>query len=121
MRISEVVPDALDGERLDRVVAVLAGLTRSLASELVSDGSVTLNGVVVTSRTARVLVGSVVGIDRPGNLLAGLAADPDDVMAGSAVGGPGMGPLPAAARLLLRRQFRTAPAQGFGSPAFFGG
>ena len=77
MMISDVVPDALDGERLDRVVAVLADLTRSRASELVSDGFVTLNGAIVTSRTARVAVGSVVEIDRPDDVLAApLSADP---------------------------------------------
>ncbi len=78
MRISDIVPDALNGERLDRVVAVLADLTRSRASELVSDGSVTLNGAVVTSRTARVAVGSVVEIDRPDDVAAlALSGDPD--------------------------------------------
>lgn len=77
MKISDVVPDPLDGERLDRVVAVLADLTRSRAADLVSDGAVSVNGVVVTSRTARVTVGTVVEIDRPDDaVVPGLSADP---------------------------------------------
>jgi 23S rRNA pseudouridine1911/1915/1917 synthase len=55
-----VVPDALAGERLDRVVALEADLTRNAASELVSSGAVTVNGRVVTKGSARVGVGDVV-------------------------------------------------------------
>ena len=76
MKISDTVPDPLDGERLDRVVAVLADLTRSRAADLVSDGAVSVNGVVVTSRTARVAVGTILEIQRPDDVVApGLVAD----------------------------------------------
>lgn len=64
MIIHEIVPDALDGERLDRVVAVIAGVTRSRASELVIDGSVQLDGVAATSRTAKVTAGAELVVDR---------------------------------------------------------
>lgn len=54
------VPDALAGERLDRIVALEADLTRNAASELVSAGAVTLNGHVVTKGSARVAAGDVI-------------------------------------------------------------
>ena len=54
------VPDALAGERLDRIVALEADLTRNAASDLVSSGAVTLNGRVVTKGSARVAAGDVV-------------------------------------------------------------
>ncbi len=40
----EVVPRALDGERLDRVVALVTGGSRSEAAALVDDGAVTVGG-----------------------------------------------------------------------------
>ncbi len=54
---------ALEGERLDRTVATLGDVTRMLASEAVSAGFVKLNGVVVTNRSKRVLLGDVVEVD----------------------------------------------------------
>ena len=65
MNITDIVPDALDGERLDRVVAFMAGVTRSLAQSLVTDGAVTLGGSVVRSKTAKVKAGDVLSMDRP--------------------------------------------------------
>ena len=53
----------------------------------------------------------IVGIDGPRNLVARLAADPRDVVAGSVVGGPGVPPFTAVARLLFRRQFGVAPGR----------
>jgi 23S rRNA pseudouridine1911/1915/1917 synthase len=55
-----VVPDALAGERLDRVVALEADLTRNAAAEVVSTGAVTVNGRVVTKGSARVATGDVI-------------------------------------------------------------
>jgi 23S rRNA pseudouridine1911/1915/1917 synthase len=55
-----VVPDALAGERLDRIVALEADLTRQAASEVVSSGAVTVNGRVVTKGSARVATGDVI-------------------------------------------------------------
>jgi 23S rRNA pseudouridine1911/1915/1917 synthase len=55
-----VVPDALAGERLDRIVALEADLTRNAASELVSSGAVTVNGSVVTKGSVRVATGDVI-------------------------------------------------------------
>ena len=65
MKMTDVVPAAMDGERLDRVVAVICDLTRARASALVVDGGVLVNGVVVTSRAAKVRAGAVIDADRP--------------------------------------------------------
>jgi 23S rRNA pseudouridine1911/1915/1917 synthase len=57
-----VVPRALDGERLDRVVAMIAGRSRSDAAVLVDEGDVTIGGRAVTRRSHRVAEGDVLGI-----------------------------------------------------------
>jgi 23S rRNA pseudouridine1911/1915/1917 synthase len=53
----EVVPAALAGERLDRVVAMVADVTRAVAARLVDDGQVRVNGAVVTARAHRLVEG----------------------------------------------------------------
>ncbi len=55
-----VVPDALAGERLDRVVALEADVSRQAATELVAAGAVTVNGKVVHKGSARVAAGDVI-------------------------------------------------------------
>lgn len=59
------VPGALDGERLDRAVALVAGLTRSEVDRLVAAGQVTVGRKVVTNRSRRVREGERVRIDGP--------------------------------------------------------
>ena len=61
--ISEVIPDAFAGERLDRVVAMMTGCSRSEASDALDAGEVTVDGRVVTKPSTRVSVGQVVSID----------------------------------------------------------
>jgi 23S rRNA pseudouridine1911/1915/1917 synthase len=68
------VPRALDGERLDRVVAMIAGRSRSDAAALVDEGDVTIGGRAVTTRSHRVAEGDVLGI-------AAAARASDDVLA----------------------------------------
>ena len=51
------VPDALDGERVDRVIALLTGCSRSTAAGLVAAGAVLLDGEVVTTRSTKVAAG----------------------------------------------------------------
>lgn len=51
---SSNIPAALNGERLDRVVAVVAEVTRAEAAALVDEGRVRLNATVVTHRSAKV-------------------------------------------------------------------
>ncbi len=59
------VPGALSGERLDRAVALVTGLTRSEVDRLVSSGQVTVGRRVVTNRSRRVREGERVRIDGP--------------------------------------------------------
>jgi 23S rRNA pseudouridine1911/1915/1917 synthase len=63
--LTEVVPPALDGERVDRVVALLTGLARAQVSDLVDAGGVTLRGATVRTRSARVVEGDTVAVDVP--------------------------------------------------------
>lgn len=55
--VDEVIPAALDGERLDRVVAMLSGCSRSEAKELIAAGSVNVDGASRSSRVTRVNAG----------------------------------------------------------------
>jgi 23S rRNA pseudouridine1911/1915/1917 synthase len=59
----EVIPAALDGERLDRVVSLLAGCSRAGAAALVAGGAVEVDGLVVTLGKRRVAEGQRVSLD----------------------------------------------------------
>jgi 23S rRNA pseudouridine1911/1915/1917 synthase len=60
--VRDTVPAALVGERLDRVVSMMAAISRSAASDLVAAGSVTVNGKVVTARSHRLELGDDVEV-----------------------------------------------------------
>ena len=60
-----VVPGALDGQRIDRVVSFVTGRPRAEAAGLVDDGRVRIDGVVVTSRSRKVTTGAVIEVDLP--------------------------------------------------------
>ena len=60
-----VVPDALDGERVDRVVAFVTGLPRADAANVVDGGGVRLGDRAVTSRSRRVAAGDDLEIAVP--------------------------------------------------------
>lgn len=53
---------ALDGERVDRAVALVTGLSRSACADLVARGEVAVDGVAVTARSVRVRAGQSVEI-----------------------------------------------------------
>ena len=53
--LDELVPAALAGERLDRVVATLTDLPRSVVAELITDGAVLVGGKAVRTRSVKVL------------------------------------------------------------------
>jgi 23S rRNA pseudouridine1911/1915/1917 synthase len=73
----EAIPPALAGERLDRVVAMLTGASRSEAGALVDSGAVVLDEQIVTSRSLRVVEGAVVDVDVPeAKVDEGLQPDP---------------------------------------------
>ena len=59
----EVVGTALDGLRLDRAVALVADVSRSVAARLVAEGSVRLDGAVITSGARRVAAGEALAVD----------------------------------------------------------
>ena len=59
---SDVVPEALVGERLDRVVAIVADLNRADAASHVDEGAVRVNGTVITQRSKRVKLGDEVSV-----------------------------------------------------------
>lgn len=52
--MNELIPVALEGERIDRVLAMVADLSRSASAQAITDGLVTLDDEVVTSRSLRV-------------------------------------------------------------------
>ncbi len=61
--IAEAVPAALAGERLDRIVALLADISRSAAAAAVSAGGVRVDGGVASSGKVRLAEGVVVEVD----------------------------------------------------------
>jgi 23S rRNA pseudouridine1911/1915/1917 synthase len=63
--VREEIPEALAGERIDRVVAMLTGRSRAEVAELVEAGAVRVDGEPVTSRSTRVRVGQVLEADAP--------------------------------------------------------
>jgi 23S rRNA pseudouridine1911/1915/1917 synthase len=76
--VIEQIPDALDGERLDRVVALITGESRSRAGELVDEGVVLVGGKVITTRSRRVHAGERVEVQHDrAQAAAGPCADAD--------------------------------------------
>jgi len=72
-----VVPASLDGVRVDRAVAMLADVSRAAVDGLVASGRVALDGRVVTSRSAKLVEGQTLAVDRPDEVVeAGPESDP---------------------------------------------
>jgi 23S rRNA pseudouridine1911/1915/1917 synthase len=75
--LAEEIPAALEGERLDRVVSLLTGCSRSESAALVTGGLVTVDGAVATAGKQRVVAGQVVTVPRAGRAPeAGPGPDP---------------------------------------------
>ena len=55
--LRELVPAVQDGERIDRVVALLADVSRNRAGDAIDRGEVNLDGTVVEARSRRVVEG----------------------------------------------------------------
>ncbi len=62
-RIREEVPAALAGERLDRIVAFVLDVSRSVASKVIDAGGVVVDGEVATTGKVRLEHGQVVVAD----------------------------------------------------------
>ncbi len=61
--IEEIIPTALAGERLDRIVALLADVSRSDAAATIKSDGVRVDGLVVHSGKERMVAGSAITID----------------------------------------------------------
>jgi 23S rRNA pseudouridine1911/1915/1917 synthase len=61
--IHEVVPAALAGERLDRIVALVLDVSRSVASAVIEAGGVAVDGEVATSGKIRLAEGQRIDLD----------------------------------------------------------
>jgi 23S rRNA pseudouridine1911/1915/1917 synthase len=57
------VPTALDGERLDRALALITGLSRGDVSDLIADGRVSVQRRVATTRSRRVRADEIVEVE----------------------------------------------------------
>jgi 23S rRNA pseudouridine1911/1915/1917 synthase len=55
--MDEIVPAALAGERLDRLVAMVTGASRAEVAELIAGGGVSVDGTVITTRSHRLAEG----------------------------------------------------------------
>ncbi len=78
MIVREVVPEAMAGERVDRVVAMMTGASRSEVATLITAGAVLVAGAPVTTRSARLSAGDEVEVDLPDPAEARrLVAEPD--------------------------------------------
>ncbi len=64
-RLSEIIPEALSGERIDRVVALIADLSRKEAVDLITGGGVLVDGRRPDKPSVRVEADSAVTIDVP--------------------------------------------------------
>ncbi len=59
------VPEPLEGERVDRVVSMVADVSRRDAAALIADGSVTIDGVVPTKPSERLSTGAALVVVKP--------------------------------------------------------
>jgi 23S rRNA pseudouridine1911/1915/1917 synthase len=113
--ITEVLPAALAGQRIDRVVALVADISRRRASELIAAGGVLLDGTPAAKPSERVAAGAVISfalVDPAGVVVDALDVplvhvDGDvivvDKPAGLVVhGGPGIQEITLADQLLSR-------------------
>ena len=60
-----LVPDGLDGERVDAAAARITGWSRSAVGEQIDAGLVSLDGVAVTKASQKVKAGQMLDIDEP--------------------------------------------------------
>ena len=70
------VPSSLGGERVDKAVALLTGLTRGEVNSLVETGAVRVGGRPVASRSRKLVAGDVLEVDVPPAPDRSLVADP---------------------------------------------
>ncbi|MEM8707628.1 MAG: RluA family pseudouridine synthase [Actinomycetota bacterium] len=64
-QLNETLPEAFDGERIDRVVSAIAGISRALAKELITEGKVVVDGRPIRTASRKVEAGAVVHVELP--------------------------------------------------------
>jgi 23S rRNA pseudouridine1911/1915/1917 synthase len=64
-RLTETIPAALDGERLDRAIALVGDLSRSAVARLIDEGAVRVDGVRARSASTRVSEGQQLDVELP--------------------------------------------------------
>ena len=62
-RVTELIPDSLDGERLDRIVSLIAEVSRSTASDMVAAGAAEVDGEPASSGKVRLKSGQSVSVN----------------------------------------------------------
>ena len=76
--MKEIIPDALDNERVDRVISMILGVSRSTAATAVSEGLVTLDGKSVSKVSQRVTIDQELEVeDSVFDSAPDIAPDPD--------------------------------------------
>lgn len=63
MVVREFVPDALDGERVDRVVSFITGASRSMVSRAIQDGEILCNNLVIRKGSHKVVSGDLIVVE----------------------------------------------------------
>jgi len=64
-QLIETLPEAFHGERVDRVVSAMTGLSRARAKQLIFEGKVAVDGRPITTASRKVDAGTVVTIELP--------------------------------------------------------
>ena len=82
-RRAEVVPSALAGQRIDRLVALIADVSRAEAARLVDDGRVEIDGRPASRGAERVEEGATVTVTVDGPVDGPEVADDADTVAGT--------------------------------------
>ncbi|MEL0001081.1 MAG: S4 domain-containing protein, partial [Acidimicrobiaceae bacterium] len=59
-QLIETLPEAFHGERVDRVVSAMTGLSRARAKQLIVEGKVAVDGRPITTASRKVDAGTVV-------------------------------------------------------------
>lgn len=62
-RIAETIPASLEGVRIDRVVSLIADISRSAAADLIQSGGVSVDGAVVNAGKEKMTAGQSIVID----------------------------------------------------------
>jgi 23S rRNA pseudouridine1911/1915/1917 synthase len=88
-RLRLTVPAALEGERVDRGLALLAGLSRAQASRVVAEGKASVGGATVAVGSRRLHSGELLQVDLSAEAAVASAAGGPD---GQPTGDKGAGP-----------------------------